>query len=191
MVDLKSAIPTSLYLNSLSATQEITLTFCNVYGRFQIDHNFIDMVFVHVSRCLIFKVHQLCSLFEIPAASSVSLNRGDSHILARFGAFVKNFFAISQIFSQFRLGHISVLSGALGYTTTAFAICQQFFAIIPYYFFLPSASAPGAAATGQRSRQGPPLPAARRQVPSGRTVCPEGTSAGYRCPAPGHRRAAW
>ena len=134
MVDLKSAIPTSLYLNSLSATQEITLTFCNVYGRFQIDHNFIDMVFVHVSRCLIFKVHWLCSLFEIPAASSVALNRGDSYILARFEAFVKNFFAISQIFSRFRLGHISVLSGALGYTTTAFAICQQFFAIIPYYF---------------------------------------------------------
>ena len=40
------------------------------------------MVFVHVSRCLIFKVHWPCSLFVISVVSSVSLNRGDYYILA-------------------------------------------------------------------------------------------------------------
>ena len=56
------------------------------------------MVFVHVSRCLIFKVHWPYSLIEISVVSSVALNRGDYYIVAHRKANVKNFFLLFRNF---------------------------------------------------------------------------------------------
>ena len=97
------------------------------------------MVFVHVSRCLIFKVHWPCSLIEISVVSSVALNRGDYYIVAHRKANVKNFFCFSATFFSTPLGNDPASRSAPGYINTAFLICQQFFpffAIISLIFIL-------------------------------------------------------
>ena len=138
------------------------------------------MVFVHVSRCLIFKVHWPCSLFVISVVSSVSLNRGDYYILAHLKAFVKNFFAILQSFSQLLPERIAAFPGALEYTTTAFPICQPFFANIPYYFlfcFFHSRTSSQIAKTRHTSRVIAPIagPANRPTQPPDKNASPRKT----------------
>ena len=86
----------------------------------------LSMVFVHVSRCLIFKVHRPCSLYKISAASSVALNRSDCYILARCFLFVKNFFRFfEKFFSQGR--NQGPFRSAPAYNSTEYLICQHFF----------------------------------------------------------------
>ena len=87
-------------------------------------------------RCLIFKVHRLCSLYKISVVSSVALNRSDLYILARrvpnvknFFRFLKNFFHFRGFFSPFRSGPV--------YNSTQCAICQYFFWIFSNIFSFP------------------------------------------------------
>ena len=63
-----------------------------------------DMVFVHVSRCLIFEVHQACSVYKTSVVSSVALNRSDPYIIARCVPFVKNIFRFFEAFFLVSVG---------------------------------------------------------------------------------------
>ena len=102
MDDFLSPMETSSYLNSLSATQEFPLTFATFMGDNKSSMFLFDMVFVHVFRCLIFKVQPL----------SQGLSQGalaDSFdIIARKSQNVKNFFAF---FSNYFLGSTSCILG--------------------------------------------------------------------------------
>ena len=136
MTGLKSAITKITLLEFALSYSRIYVDFATFRGRFIIAHLLFDMVFVHVFRCLIFKVHRPCSLYKISVVSSVSLNRSDLYILAHRNPEVKNFFRFPRYFFLALVGtevpsaaRSHIIAPTSPFVNTFFAIFQTFFGL--------------------------------------------------------------